>query len=97
MLALEIPYATAHAVRQDYAKAGDDVLLSASYRSASWLPGWDEHPPTEKGLLDAVMGKTRRLSAEHTKQVEEWKGKLATMEQALAAAHASTAEGATKG
>jgi hypothetical protein len=98
VLALEIPYATAHAVRQDYAKAGDDVLLSAEAvdRLRGWL-GWDEHPPTEKGLLDAVMGKTRRLSAEHTKQVEEWKGKLATVEKALAAAQASTAEGAIKG
>jgi hypothetical protein len=98
VLALEIPYATAHAVRQDYAKAGDDVLLSAEAveRLRGWL-GWDEHPPTEKGLLEAVMAKTRRLSSEHTKQVEEWKGKLAATQQALAAAQAERSDPSGKG
>jgi hypothetical protein len=86
VLALEIPYATAQAIRQDFAKAGDDVLLSAESvdRLRGWL-AWDEHPPTEKGLLEAVMAKTRRMSAEHTKQVEEWKEKLEAAQRALAA------------
>jgi hypothetical protein len=91
VLALEIPYAAAHAVRQDYAKAGDDVLLSsdAIERLRGWL-GWDEQPPTEKGLLEAVMAKMRRMSTDHTKQVEEWKAKLAAVQQAAAAAQPRT-------
>jgi hypothetical protein len=84
---LEVTYAEAQSLRQEFARAGDDLLLSADAvdRLRGWL-GWTESPPSEKGLLDAVMEKIRRMSAEHTRQVDEWKAKLASAQQEPAAA-----------